>query len=72
VIPTDLAGVVQEVSTGALPGWDRTDVLVREAHRRHAGDRAGAVADYIPILGAVDPDLFGVAVVDITGSPRRR
>lgn len=67
MIPTDLAGVVQEVSTGALPGWDRTDVLVREAHRRHAGDRAGAVADYIPILGAVDPDLFGVAVVDITG-----
>jgi glutaminase len=67
MIPTDLEGVVQRVSTGALPGWDRVDELVHEAHSRHMADRSGTVADYIPILGAVDPDLFGIAVVDVVG-----
>ncbi|MDQ0644951.1 glutaminase A [Microbacterium murale] len=67
MIPTDLAGVEQEVSTGALPGWDRVDELVHEAHRRHAADQSGMVAGYIPILGAADPALFGLAVVDVAG-----
>ena len=67
MIPTDLAGVDQAVATGALPGWDRDEELVVEAHRRHSGDRSGDVADYIPILGAADPELFGLAVVDATG-----
>lgn len=38
-----------------------------EAHRRHAAERSGVVADYIPVLGAADPALFGLAVVDVTG-----
>lgn len=58
MIPTDLAGVDQAVATGALPGWERVEELVVEAHRRHSGDRSGEVADYIPILGAADPELF--------------
>lgn len=67
MIPTDLAGVEQEVSTGVLPEWDRIDELVSEAHRRYVGDQSGTVADYIPILGAADPALFAVAVVDVAG-----
>lgn len=67
MIPTDLAGVDQRVSTGTLPGWDRVDELVHEAYERHRGDDSGDVADYIPVLGAVDPALFGLVVVDVTG-----
>lgn len=67
VIPTDLHGVEQRVSTGALPGWERVDELVREAYERYRSDGSGTVADYIPMLAAVDPGLFGLAVVDVTG-----
>ncbi|WP_404472714.1 glutaminase A [Microbacterium aerolatum] len=67
MIPTDLAGIEQAVATGALPGWDRVEELVVEAHRRHSADDSGAVADYIPLLGAADPSLFGLAVVDASG-----
>lgn len=67
MIPTDLAGVDQAVATGALPGWDRVEELVVEAHRRHSAESSGVVADYIPVLGAVDPSLFGLAVVEASG-----
>ena len=67
MIPTALAGVPQEVSTGVLPGWGRVDELVREAHRRFADNDEGAVADYIPVLGQADPDLFGLAVIEASG-----
>ncbi|MCK3770382.1 glutaminase A [Microbacterium aerolatum] len=67
MIPTDLAGIEQAVATGALPGWDRVEELVVEAHRRHSADTSGVVADYIPVLGAADPSLFGLAVVDASG-----
>lgn len=55
------------VSTGALPAWERVDELVREAHRRFADDRNGVVADYIPVLADVDPELFGLAAIDVDG-----
>ena len=67
MIPTDLDGVDQRVSTGALPGWERVDELVHEAYDRYRGDDSGEVADYIPILGSADPSLFGLAVVDVVG-----
>lgn len=67
MIPTDLAGVAQEISTGALPNWDRVEALVIAAHGRFVGAEAGTVADYIPVLGAADPDLFGISVVDVLG-----
>lgn len=57
----------QQVSTGTLPGWDQVDAEVLAAHRRYAADTEGAVADYIPILGRVDPELFGIAVADTAG-----
>ena len=62
-----LTDIPQQVSTGALPGWDRVDELVREAHRRYADDRTGAVADYIPVLAEADPELFGLAVIEVDG-----
>ena len=63
----DRTDIPQQVSTGALPGWDRVDELVREAHRRYADDRTGAVADYIPVLAEADPELFGLAVIEVDG-----
>lgn len=67
MIPTDHAGVVQEVSTGALPVWERVEDLVVEAHRRYSKNDSGTVADYIPVLGRADPALFGLAVIDSAG-----
>ncbi|MFJ3472311.1 glutaminase A [Microbacterium maritypicum] len=65
--PTAWRGVPQEVSTGTLPGWDRVEELVREAHSRYAGERSGGVADYIPVLAEVDPELFGLVVIEVGG-----
>jgi len=62
-----LSGIPQRVSTGTLPGWDSVEDHVREAHRRYADDRSGAVADYIPVLAEVDPELFGLAVIEADG-----
>lgn len=62
-----LAGIPQQVSTGGLPGWERVDQLVREAHRLYAQDHGGAVADYIPVLAEADPELFGLAVIEVDG-----
>lgn len=59
--------VPQQVSTGTLPGWDRVEQLVRDAHARFADERSGAVADYIPVLADVDPELFGLAVIEVGG-----
>ncbi len=41
--------------------------LVRGLHAQHAGNCAGAVADYIPELAKVPPDQFGIAVANSTG-----
>lgn len=62
-----LSGIPQQVSTGALPGWDSVEDHVREAHRRYAGNADGSVADYIPVLAEVDPELFGLAVIEVDG-----
>jgi len=65
--PAAWRGVAQEVSTGTLPGWDRVEEILRDAHSRYAGERAGSVADYIPVLAEVDPELFGLAVIEVGG-----
>lgn len=62
-----LSGIPQRVSTGTLPAWDSVEDHVREAHRRYADDRSGSVADYIPVLAEVDPELFGLAVIEVNG-----
>jgi len=64
----DVGDVVQTVSTGRLPGWDRVEELVVEAHARNRAVEDGAVADYIPVLAEVDPALFGVSVVEVGGA----
>lgn len=59
--------VPQQVSTGTLPGWERVEQIVGDAHSRFAGERTGAVADYIPVLADADPELFGLAVIEVGG-----
>jgi len=66
-VDLDVSGVVQSVSTGRLPGWDRVEELVAEAHERNRGVETGEVADYIPVLASADPALFGVCVVEVGG-----
>lgn len=55
------------VSTGDLPPGRRIDDLLEAAHRRFGGDRAGWVSDVYPALARVEPDLFGLAVMDVLG-----
>ena len=57
----------QAVSTGALPGWDRVEQLVQDAHARYRDLADGTVADYIPELAAADPAWFGVCVAESGG-----
>lgn len=42
------------------------DVL-RELHARHAGNREGRVADYIPELAKADPGSFGISIATVDG-----
>lgn len=41
--------------------------LLERLHERHAGDRSGEVASYIPELASADPDLFGISLVTADG-----
>ncbi len=56
------------ISTGQLPGIDRVRALLVEAHERYRGDNSGKVADYIPVLAAASPDLFGASVAGVNAS----
>src|SRR3954447_3555214 len=56
-----------EVSTGTMPDLERVRELLEAAHQGYAGVTDGAVADYIPALGAAAPELFGIAVVGVRG-----
>ncbi len=64
----EIDDIEQAVSTGVLPGWERVEALVQTAFERYRAHDEGAVADYIPILAAVDPRLFGIAVAGVDGS----
>jgi glutaminase len=66
-VGTDVSSVEQAVSTGSLPGWDRVEELVQDAHARYRDRTEGVVADYIPVLAEADPALFGVAVAETSG-----
>ncbi|MBV1856042.1 glutaminase A [Catellatospora tritici] len=59
--------VEQHTCTGVLPGWEQVDRLVADAYEYARGSADGAVADYIPALAQVDPELFGVAVAEVDG-----
>ena len=64
----ELDTVPRRVSTGALPGWHDVELLVEEAHRYGLESSEGAIATYIPRLAQVDPELFGVSVVEVDGA----
>jgi glutaminase len=55
------------VSTGELPRAALVAELVEQAYRRYGGDTDGAVSTVYPALSRVDPALFGLAVVNVTG-----
>ncbi|HOX87970.1 MAG TPA: glutaminase, partial [Burkholderiaceae bacterium] len=55
------------VSTGALPDLKLVSEVLAEAHATFSEDSTGVVADYIPALARVSPDLFGISVVGVGG-----
>ncbi|MEO6997067.1 MAG: glutaminase A [Terracoccus sp.] len=55
------------VSTGRLPSPEVITASLTQAYERYGTDNSGLVADYIPALADVDPDLFGIAVVGAGG-----
>lgn len=55
-------------SSGGLPPTELVRALVAEAHERFRSNNEGVVADYIPALGRMPADLFGVAVADVNGN----
>ncbi|MFC8047481.1 glutaminase A [Nocardia sp. NPDC057353] len=67
-VEPDVDGVEQAVSTGLLPGWDEVEQHVGDALERYLPRTSGAVADYIPVLAAADPELFGIAVAEVSGA----
>ena len=42
--------------------------VLNAAYARHRDNTAGAAADYIPELAAVDPNRFGIAVATVNGA----
>ncbi|HET6691033.1 MAG TPA: glutaminase A [Miltoncostaeaceae bacterium] len=56
------------VSTGHLPDAERVAAVVDDAHARFAGARGGALSRVYPALAEVEPDLFGVCVVGVSGA----
>jgi glutaminase len=55
------------ISTGQLPDPQLVVALVAETHERFNGIAEGVVADYIPALAEVPPDLFGVCIAGVSG-----
>ncbi len=56
------------VSTGRLPPDPQIDALLAEAHARYRDLDDGVVADYIPALASVQPDLFAICMAGVDGS----
>ena len=63
----DITDVGQRAHPGPVPGDTQIDATLDAAYRRALTHGEGVVADYIPILGAADPDAFGACVADIDG-----
>jgi glutaminase len=55
-----------EVSESKPSRFGIADILAA-THARHLGNTAGAPANYIPELAAVDPNQFGIAVATMSG-----
>ena len=57
----------QRARTGTLPHRSQVDTALDEAYRRALSHHEGTVADYIPVLGAADPEAFGLCIADVSG-----
>ena len=55
------------VSTGRLPRRPVVEDVLREGYERFRAVDDGAVADYIPALARVSPDLFGACLANTAG-----
>ena len=64
----DGAAATEAVSTGHLPSPDAVAEAVQEAYQRYQTLNEGVVADYIPALGRVSRDLFGICIVGVNGA----
>lgn len=56
------------VSTGNLPSSDLVKELINTAFSENKNVTDGKVADYIPALAKVDPNLFGISIVGVNGN----
>ena len=57
----------ENISTGQLPREEVVRRLLVEAHERYRSVDDGVVADYIPALARVPPELFGACIVSADG-----
>lgn len=55
------------VSTGRLPDNSIVEALLEQGYQAALSMTEGEVADYIPALASVSPDLFGVCIVGVSG-----
>jgi hypothetical protein len=65
VVPSDIQPVLQDWLV--IPEFDQFATAVEGIVEATRSNKAGAVADYIPQLAQVDPELFGAAVCTIDG-----
>ena len=66
--PSDALVAPPYVSTGRLPSPDLVRTVVDQAHERFKANRDGSNSDVYPALAEVQPDLFGLCVVGVTGA----
>ena len=52
---------------GSAADTEALERLLDAVHQRYAGLSDGIVAEYIPALAKVDPDLFGLVIVTVDG-----
>jgi glutaminase len=52
---------VQDREAGSI------DAALKAAHEKYKGLKEGAVADYIPALAKVDPNIYGIVLVTVDG-----
>jgi glutaminase len=67
-VEVDDKTAIEAVSTGHLPPAGLVVDSISEAYERYRAIKEGVVADYIPALGRVSPDLFGLCVVGVNGA----
>jgi glutaminase len=67
-IPIDPDAARDATSTAHLPAPQLVSSLVQKAYELFKGLEEGEVADYIPALARVSPELFGICLIGVNGS----